>query len=69
MKDKKIKFGDALYKAINENAMNYDSVAKLIGLKDSRQIYCYVNGEKWPSQLRLIMLIHHFNLNLEEILN
>ena len=37
--------------------------------KATREIYNYVNGTKWPSNVRMLKLIQLFKLDINSILN
>ncbi|MGM9972274.1 MAG: hypothetical protein ACI35W_07680 [Anaeroplasmataceae bacterium] len=63
------KFGVALYNAIKDSNYSYAEVAVLIGLKSEREIYNYISGLKWPSNVRMLKLIQIFKLDINSILN
>lgn len=69
MVSEKLKFGYALYKAIEISNYSYEEVASMINLKSTREIYNYVNGVKWPSNVRMLKLIQLFKLDINSILN
>lgn len=69
MDNEKRKFALALYKAIDDSNYSYAEVAKMIGLKSDREIYNYISGIKWPSNVRMLKLIHIFKLDINSILN
>lgn len=60
-------FSLMLYNAIKESGMSYKEIARLIGLSSKREIYNYVNGEKWPSPERLLKIICLLNLNINQL--
>lgn len=69
MKNEIEKFGMALYNAIKDSNYSYAEVAAMIGLKSNREIYNYISGLKWPSNVRMLKLIQIFNLDINSILN
>ncbi len=69
MKNERTRFSDILYDAINRSGYSYEEVASMINLKSSREIYNYVNGMKWPSNVRMLKLIQLFKLDINSILN
>ncbi|MGM9969674.1 MAG: helix-turn-helix domain-containing protein [Anaeroplasma sp.] len=69
MKTEIDKFGMALRKAIEDSNYSYAEVAVMIGLKSKREIYNYISGLKWPSNVRMLKLIQIFKLDINSILN
>ena len=69
MTNEKVRFGLVLYKAIERSNYSYDDVAKMINLKSTREVYNYVNGIKWPSNVRMLKLIQIFKLDINSILD
>ena len=57
-------FSLLLYNAIKESKFSYEDIANELGLTSKREIYSYINGEKWPSPERLLKIIYLFNLDL-----
>lgn len=57
-------FSLMLYNAIKESKLSYDDIANKLSLTSKREIYSYVNGEKWPSPERLLKIIYLLNIDL-----
>lgn len=62
-------FSLMLYKAIKESNLSYEDIANKLGLTSKREVYSYINGEKWPSQERLLKIIYLLNLDLNVLFN
>lgn len=60
-------FSLMLYNAIKDSGFSYREIAKKIVLSSKREIYNYVNGEKWPSPERLLKIIYLLKIDVSQL--
>lgn len=64
----KIIIGNKLRSACTDSKFSNEDIAHTLGLKTTRVLYSWFNGEKLPCTKNLILLKNRFNISLDKIL-